>query len=259
MSFSDEILMAYADGELDEATRRALEEAMRKDASLARRVAQHKALRTNVFAAYAPVAEEAVPPRLVRPLRQATVVSLDSVRAKREAEHQAARKARQKRRWSWPEWGALAAMLVVGVVAGKFGLSAWQLDNSRAGETIASRDGSLSAQGRLATALDNQLTSAGAAGPVKIGLSFVAQDGGYCRSFITGNGGQELSGLACKANGEWRIPILVQNNRAPAQGPYRLAAAEMPTPVLEAIDQRINGAALDGKGETDAIQKGWQK
>ena len=70
-SFSDEILMAYADGELDEATRRAVEEAMRKDAALARRVAQHKAMRNDVFAAYAPVAEEAVPPRRGRPRRPA--------------------------------------------------------------------------------------------------------------------------------------------------------------------------------------------
>jgi hypothetical protein len=33
----------------------------------------------------------------------------------------------------------------------------------------------------------------------------------------------------------------------------------MPTPVLEAIDQRISGPALDGKGESEAIQKGWQR
>jgi hypothetical protein len=259
MSFSDEILMAYVDGALDQATRRALEEAMRKDASLARRVAQCKAMRSGRFAGFAPTAEDAATPRLVRPLRQATVVSLDSVRAKREAEHQAARKAQHHRRWSWPEWGALAAMLVLGVLAGKFALSSWHVEGARGGEAISSRDGSLTAQGRLAGALDQQLTSAGAAGPVKIGLSFVALDGSYCRSFITGNGGQELAGLACKAGGEWRIPMLVQNNRAPAQGPYRLAAAEMPTPVLESIDQRINGPALDGKGETEAIQKGWQR
>jgi hypothetical protein len=48
-------------------------------------------MRNDVFAAFAPVAEEAVPPRLAQPLRQATVVSLDSVRARREAEQQAAR------------------------------------------------------------------------------------------------------------------------------------------------------------------------
>ena len=249
-SFSDEILMAYADGELDEATRRAVEEAMRKDAALARRVAQHKAMRNDVFAAYAPVAEEAVPPRQAPPQRQATVVSLDSVRARREAEQQAARKATRSRRWSWPEWGALAAMLMVGVMAGHYGLGMLPLDQ---GETVASRDGVLVAQGRLATALDQQL--AGSGGPVRIGTSFLAQDNSYCRSFTTP---QDVSGLACKQGGTWKVQLAVQG-QAKGQQEYRQAAAEMPAPVLEAIDQRIAGQPLDAKAEQEAVQRKWQR
>jgi hypothetical protein len=250
-SFSDEILMAYADGELDEATRRALEEAMRKDAALARRVAQHKAMRNDVFAAYAPVAEEAVPPRLVRPLRQATVVSLDSVRARREAEQQAARKLTRRARWSWPEWGALAAMLMVGVMAGHYGIGMLPIDR---GETMASRDGVLVAQGRLATALEQQLGGSG--GPVRIGTSFLAQDGAYCRSFTTA---QELAGLACKQGGAWKVQMALQNPAKGQQGEYRQAAADMPSQVLEAIDQRIAGQPLDAKAEQEAVQRKWQR
>ena len=248
-SFSDEILMAYADGELDEATRHAVEEAMRKDAALARRVAQHKAMRNDVFAAFAPVAEEAVPPRLAQPLRQATVVSLDSVRARREAEQQAARKATRGRRWSWPEWGALAAMLMVGVMAGHYGVGMLPVDQ---GETVASREGVLVAQGRLATALDQQL--AGSGGPVRIGTSFLAQDNSYCRSFTTA---QEMSGLACKQGGTWKVQLAVQSQGKSQQGEYRQAAAEMPTQVLDAIDQRIAGQPLDAKAEQEAVQRKW--
>ena len=250
-SFSDEILMAYADGELDEATRRAVEEAMRKDAALARRVAQHKAMRNDVFAAFAPVAEEAVPPRLVQPLRQATVVSLDSVRARREAEQQAARKAGRGNRWSWPEWGALAAMLMVGVMAGHYGIGMLPIDR---GETVASRDGMLVAQGRLATALDQQLGGSG--GPVRIGTSFLAQDNSYCRSFTTA---QDMSGLACKQGGAWKVQLAVQGQSKGQQGEYRQAAADMPSQVLEAIDQRIAGQPLDAKAEQEAVQRKWQR
>jgi len=250
-SFSDEILMAYADGELDEVTRRAVEEAMNKDAALARRVAQHKAMRNDVFAAFAPVAEEAVPPRLAHPLRQATVVSLDSVRARREAEQQAARKATRGRRWSWPEWGALAAMLMVGVMAGHYGVGMLPVDQ---GETVASREGVLVAQGRLATALDQQL--AGSGGPVRIGTSFLAQDNSYCRSFTTA---QEMSGLACKQGGAWKVQLAVQSQGKSQQGEYRQAAAEMPTQVLDAIDQRIAGQPLDAKAEQEAVQRKWQR
>lgn len=248
-SFSDEILMAYADGELDEVTRRAVEEAMRKDAALAHRVAQHKAMRANVFAAYAPIADEAVPPRLAQPLRQATVVSLDSVRARREAEQQAARKAARGRRWSWPEWGALAAMLMVGVLAGHYGMGMLPIER---GETVASRDGVLVAQGRLAMALDQQLGGSG--GPVRIGTSFLAQDGAYCRSFMTA---QDMAGLACKQGGAWKVQLALQNGGKGQQGEYRQAGAEMPPQVLEAIDQRISGQPLDAKAEQEAVQRKW--
>ncbi|WP_342114147.1 anti-sigma factor [Pseudoduganella sp. OTU4001] len=248
-SFSDEILMAYADGELDEVTRRAVEEAMRKDAALAHRVAQHKAMRANVFAAYAPIAEEAVPPRLAQPLRQATVVSLDSVRARREAEQQAARKAARGRGWSWPEWGALAAMLMVGVLAGHYGMGMLPIDH---GETVASRDGVLQAQGRLATALEQQ--QGGSGGPVRIGTSFLSQEGTYCRSFMTA---QDMAGLACKQGGVWKVQLALQNQGKGPQGEYRQAGAEMPPQVLEAIDQRISGQPLDAKAEQEALQRKW--
>lgn len=258
MSFSDETLMAYADGELDEATRRAVEEAMRKDAGLARRVAQHKAMRTDVFAAYAPTTDEPAPRRLAQPLRAATVVHLDAVRASRAATQQAARKAERSPKWSWPEWSALAAALVVGVVAGKFGLANWQLDSEEQG-LVVSRDSGLSAQGALATALERQLAGAPASANVRIGVSFVATDGSYCRSFTAAGRGQDLAGLACKNGAEWQLPMVVQNARPVQQGAYRQAATAMPAAVLEAVERRISGPALDARAEQEALQKGWQR
>ena len=48
MSFSEETLMAFADGEVDEATRRAVEQAIRHDPALAARVRRHQSLRADV-------------------------------------------------------------------------------------------------------------------------------------------------------------------------------------------------------------------
>lgn len=258
MSFSDETLMAYADGELDEVTRRAIEEAMRKDANIARRVARHKAMRADVFAAYAPIADEPVPRRLAQPVRAATVVQLDAVRASRAATQSAAKKADRSRKWSWPEWGALAATLVVGVVAGKFGFANWEMDTD-AQVLVASSDSGLSADGRLATALERQLSGAPASANVRVGVSFVATDGSYCRSFTAAGRGQDVAGLACKNGTEWQLPMIVQNARPEQRGAYRQAAATMPPAVLEAIDQRISGQTLDARGEQEALQKGWQR
>ncbi|HJV02368.1 MAG TPA: hypothetical protein VJ752_17665 [Burkholderiaceae bacterium] len=256
MSFSDETLIAYADGELDEATRRAVEEAMRLDDSVARRVAHYRALRDGQYAAQAP-RESA------RTRRNANVVQLDAVRASRAANHSAARRAR-RRHWGWLEGGALALALVVGVVAGKFGLARWQpawFGPPAPVTAVASHDGMLAAQGALASALSLQMGGAAtASSEVRVGLSFLSREGGYCRTFTLAGTGQELTGLACRASDEWRVPVLVQVGKPmPPMGSYKRGGAELPTALLEAIDQRIVGDMLEPRAELEALRRGWQR
>ncbi|MEO7496059.1 MAG: anti-sigma factor, partial [Massilia sp.] len=64
MRFSDETIMAFADGELGEPERSALEQAVKRDPALAAQVARHQALREDVFGAFAGVLDEPVPARL---------------------------------------------------------------------------------------------------------------------------------------------------------------------------------------------------
>lgn len=287
MSFSDDTLMAYASGELDEATRRAVEHAMRGDDSLARRVAQLRAMRGMRSAAFGQRADENAPRRHALPRGGANVVQLDAVRAYRAA-HQQAAKRRGWRRWSYLEWGALAGVLMIGLVAGKFGLTYLQANwpaelpslgassvanpgansgvnpgvNLGAGTGgVVVRDGVLAAQGKLQQALNQQLAGgASDDGGVHIGVSFVAGDGNYCRSFMLSGSAQEMSGLACRAGDEWHIPVLAQNVRqAPQAGGYRALSSDTPAAVLEAIDQRIAGPELDTKGEQEALRKNWQR
>jgi len=255
MSFSDEILMAYADGELDDVTRLSVEAAMRRDSSLARRVARLRAARDEVFADQGPSGGRT---------RHANVVHLAAVRAQRLATQQAARKA-VRRRWGWLEWSVLAVVMVFGLVAGKFGLAHWQPgwfgDTAQAPTEVVSRNGTLVAQGKLDTALSQQLGGAAPSeGNVRVGLSFLSKEGGYCRSFTLVGGSQDLVGIACRASEEWRIPALVQNARPQAaMGAYRMAGTEMPTAVLEAIDQRIVGGMLDTRAEVEALRRNWQR
>ena len=88
MNWSDEILMAFADGELEAAQRAEIERALGADAVLRKRVAALKAQRERLAAAYAPVLDEAVPERLASLLREgaapaaaASIVDLASARA----------------------------------------------------------------------------------------------------------------------------------------------------------------------------------
>ena len=260
MSFSDETLIAYADGALDQQTRLLIESAMRHDSSLVRRVARLRAARDD--SVYA----DQHNPSAIHARRGANVVQLATIRAQRLAAQQALRKATTRRRWGWLEWSALALVMVLGLAAGKFGLARWQPgwlgDRTPPPTEVASRNGLLVAQGRLAASLSQQL---GGSAPqadtdVRVGLSFLSNEGTYCRSFTLVGMTQDLVGLACRANEEWRVPVMVQNVRPMAtMGTYRMAGTEMPTAVLEAIDQRIVGGMLDTRAELEALRRNWQR
>ncbi|WP_075793534.1 anti-sigma factor [Massilia putida] len=234
MTFSDDTLMAYADGELDPAERAAVEQAMRTDPAIAAAVARHRALRADVAAAFAGILDEPVPARL-QPAPPAPVLSLDAARTARA----------ERRRWSWPEWGALAATLVVGVLVGKTVAGG-------GAPAIAGNGSQVVAQGELASALDRQVGGK-ADGAVKVGVSFAARDGAYCRGFVMGSS----AGLACREGGQWKIPVLAES--APeAAGGYRQAGSALPAAVLEAIDERIAGKPLDAAAEEAARARGWK-
>ena len=246
MRFTDETLMAFADGELDEPTRSEVERAVRADPALAAKVQQHISLRQDVFRAFARTLDEPVPQRLRQVASSPKVIQLDSVRA---AKKQA---AEAPQRWSWPEWGAIAATLVVGVLAGTMGLRSVQGETTFAS---AGSNGALTARGKLDAALTQQLASAPVAGAgVKIGVSFVAKDGQYCRTFAMGG----AAGLACRSGGGWNIPVLVDGEGG-AEGAYRKAGSAMPPAVLDAMDARAVGPSLDAKAEQAAAQRNWTR
>jgi hypothetical protein len=236
-TFDDEILMAYADGELAPAERAAVEDAMRSDPEVAAAVARHRNMRGDVFGAFAGILAEPVPERL-QPAPMAEVVQLDAHRAARAA-------APAPRRWSWPQWGAMAASLAVGVLVGMLG---------GRGELAVERDagGALLASGSLDRALDRQLAESAADGEVRVGMSFLSNSGSYCRTFSLG----ASAGLACREDGAWRIPVLAQAETQDTA--YRQAGAALPAAVLEAVDARIAGVTLDGAAERKARDGGWQ-
>jgi hypothetical protein len=252
MKFSDEILMAYADGELSEPVRSEVERALRADPALAARVAQHKAMRSRMSHVFANIVNEAIPPRPQPGVGTGKVVQLNAVRAARQQQQQQ-QQVRERARWSWRQGAAVLAALVLGVLAGALGLRAFD-DGGRI-LAVSATDGALVAQGTLATALSRQLASGGGPGTrVRIGASFLARDGSWCRSFAIG----ASAGLACMAGGQWRIPVLAEG--APGDpDASRQGAGDIPNAVLAAIDQRIVGAALGADDERAARARDWKR
>jgi hypothetical protein len=248
MKFDDETLMAYADGELAPGLRAQVEQAMQADPAVAAAVERHRALRTDVFAAFAGVLDEPVPERLLPERLQPAADAGGHVRVDVLAQAQA---RPLPARWSWRQWGGMAASLAAGVLAGALG---WQQMRGGDAAPFSSEGGAIVARGELADALSRQLAADAPVGAVRVGISFAAKGGQYCRSFQLGS----TAGLACREGGEWRIPVLAQD--APT-GPaaYRQAGSAMPAAILDAIDERIAGTSLDAAAERTARERGWQR
>lgn len=266
MTLSDDILMAYADGELDPKTRAEVEDAMAADPRIAGRVAAHRALRNTVRAGFDRVLEETVPERLVAaaratsrgplgdgitraPTRDGVVVPLRARRARTVA----------PARWGLPQWGAVAASFVLGALVLHFG-SEWYSP----GKAIAERSGQLLAAGVLDKALSTQLVSEQAAGSaVRIGVSFRSKDGSYCRTFQMREQ-TSLAGLACRAGDQWRLDVLARGEPSQdggtgnnTQSGFRPAGSALPSSIVQAVDQAIDGEPLDAAAEAHARTNQW--
>lgn len=242
MNFSEEVLMAYADGETDEATRKLIDEAAAEDPVLAARIERRRALRAKLTAAYAHVPKEPVPARLRAAVRDgaADVVDLAGIRASKVA---AAKPRAARAAMAWPVWAPMAACLVLGLAIG----SQWP------GSGLIGDD--LTARSVLDVALDQRLASDPANGRVvRVGISFKATGGEICRTFQTPRQGG-LAGLACHEGEDWKVRMAMAQPVGEAD--FRTASA-LPPAVMTVVEGMIEGEPLDAEGERAAKARGWR-
>jgi hypothetical protein len=257
MTFEDEVVIAYVDGELDAAVARRLERAAAADPALARRIAAHQAVKVGLAEAFAPALQEAAPDRLVSlitraapPSRPAEVVDLSKVRKARAAAGGRWSTAVSQLKDQPPRtWGGLAAVLLLGA----FAVSAFW---PRTPPLLVERGGALDAGPGLAAALDAQLADPNASGlTVRAGLSFRDHAGDYCRTFQARQDGG-VAGLACKTGGQWRLRMTLAHPEAPASQ-YRMAGSDTPPELMTLVSGLIEGAPLDRAGEEAAVRTRW--
>jgi len=223
---SEERLIAYVDGELSGADRAVFEAEMAADPDIAAQVAAHRRLARSIAGAYAPILDEPVPSHLA-------------------ALAAAANDRNTGGRPGLPQWAAMAACLALGVLVGRM---LWPEQGP-----LVARGGVLIARGDLDKALTTRLAAEG--GAIRVGLTFKARDGGYCRTFASA--ADHLAGLACRRDGRWAAQVTSAWNPQPTAG-YRTAASATPPAVLAAVDATIAGEALDAAAERAARDGGWR-
>jgi hypothetical protein len=231
-NFDRSTIAAYVDGELDLVSAKRIEKAMAEDAALSNTVNAERALRARLSAHFDPVAMEPVPDRLAAML-SGNVSSLEEYRVAKSA------------RWYRPsglQWSAMAASLVVGLMIGGTALN-------RDTGYVRDDKGAMVASGALAEALDTQLASTQGTSPkVRIGTSFAAKGGGYCRTFESAS----LDGIACHAGDDWQLRQTLSGNGA---SEYRQASAGA---LAEAAAVMMAGDPLDAEAEKAAQAKAWK-
>jgi len=139
--------------------------------------------------------------------------------------------------------GAIAASLLLGLGIGHF---------SGGGDgPVAVEQGTMVAQGELASALETQLASAQDGAPIRIGLSFRRKGGGWCRSFE----GQAISGVACRQEQGWQVQQLVPGSGQ--ETAYRQASSG-DARLMATVDALMDGSPLDAAQEKAAKARRWQ-
>lgn len=239
MTLSPEQIAAYADGQLtgEELTQAKL--AIEQDEALARKVAQHRALKEQLGAHYAPVLDQPVPDHLAALLKpasdemEAEVISFSAARQRRGL-------PQTVRRWAPVGVPAIAAALVAAIV----------LPNMTRNGAADGADGYATAQ--LASALDTQLTSAQSANAdTRILLSFENKAGQICRTYRSSDTG----GIACRDNQGWKIEREMGLDGAQSTE-FRQAGSE--ADLMSAAQDLAAGGALDAEQEAAAKDRGWE-
>ncbi len=220
-------IIAWVDGELDEAEAARIAQAVATDTELAALADRHRRMKARFAAAFGPIADEPV-------AAPTPVVSLAAARAERAAK--VAPKPSQ--RW-WGVGGAIAASLLVGVLIGH---------GVGGPPGVADKPKALELAAPIAAALDGQLS--GDSGAVRVALSFKDRDGQYCRSFS----GQNFSGVACRDAGDWQLRYAALT---PGQKTdYRMAGTDAAQ--AQVVAAMIAGDPLDRGGEETARKAGWR-
>lgn len=242
MTVTDEELMAYVDGELDPARCETLRQEIAASADLSRRVAEQQALRDRLRNAFDPALDEPVPSRLTDLTSRARVVDFASAARQRPSRN------------AWLSGLAVAAGIVLGIALGPA-----IMNLAREQPDIVARGADVAAGGALADALSRRLTSEqSASDPIRLGVSFRATSGEYCRTFIARRGDSALAGMACREGAAWRIDALQSVTILPeASDGYRQAATALPPLVLRAAEDSMAGDPLDAVGEAEARDRKW--
>jgi anti-sigma factor RsiW len=253
-TFSDEILMQFADGELDPDMVARIEQAMEIDDRLVTRVAMFIETRAQAQAALKPLLDEPVPEKLVAAVEQ-------MIAARRAGEKAAAsvlpfggRTAGppSKSQWLLPIAASLAAVL--GALAGYW--AAGTNERAQGGLWVAGVIRPALGQALATVESGKEIRLAGISDRFRAIATFRNNSQDLCREFeVDSQDRSTVVSVACRSGDEWRVSFAVV---APGD-----AGGYAPASSAEALDAYLSaieaGAPMSAEDEIQALTEIRQK
>jgi hypothetical protein len=267
MMLSDEVLMAYADGQLDAIERARLKKLIAEDPEANARLKVFQATGQNLASMFDEHMNSPLPEKLSRlalyaqplPVRKSSRLGqfADALRNFTRPAHPFGLAA------------ASAAILITGIGAGWLLRGGGGESGSPMSDLVqVESDGRTVARGPLSQALDNSPSgretllpfAAGKVLRMAVKLSFRNHAQDYCRQYEAGLAGSEsFGGIACNSNGQWNIKLQAQFGPAHPSAGRTAPAGTKSSPLEEAVMSWIDGDALDQRDEDAMILKGWKE
>ena len=274
---SDELLMAYADGELDSAEHARVETCLQQSPEAAARLAVFAATGRGLADIFGKPMQEPVPQRLVdaiyapasvaAPVGTAIGTAYENVVPFAVRRHQARVASRPVFQRHLSLAAACVTLLAVG--AGSYWFfnqpagqpsESFALALSGSGERIASAE--------LASVLDTVLGDktavaviAGKEATIKPMFTFATADKNFCRQYeITRGQAQAIAGVACRGSaGQWHVETHVAFEPDSAiGGQIKPAGKEGVEAVEAAVNRLISGDVLGNDQEAELMRQGWK-
>ena len=214
---TDEMLMAYVDGELDPAAAEDVRRAAGRDTALTRRADEFRTARQWTKDAFAGIKAEPAPDRLVAAILGNAASNVVPFRRRTFAK---------------------VMLPLAASVALLFGVAGYWLGQQQPHTAGLFADPAI-AQALGETRSGETRIVRTAAGEMQLQpLATYKVDGGHCRSFNLARAGEALRGVGCTRGGGWRVEMAVA---APASGGYAPASAD----AFAAIDAYLDAAGAE--------------
>ena len=238
MTWSDEQISAYLDGELPEDDRRQIETAMETDDVLRARIEAFQNVDDALLSVLGHFDEEPIPDGILALVRAHSVTANDNLGGS-VVPLQSIRKPRSR----LIQFAAIAATLVVGVFVGI------QInDSDRPNDLSRLTAGLVSSESLLFATLET-VPSGEVQGNLQPILSFKTGEGDICREVLA----PEQRALACRSDGDWTVLAISRDASSASGEDYETASAASSIAFDVLTEQLMVGVPLSATEEQDLL------